>query len=189
MSNFNQYITRFDYSWIIDFIRQNGALVKYRRGEPFCLAGECCKTMGFIHKGAFIYSAVNTGGERRVVGYALENSFVGDYGAFRLKETSGTDIISLCESEVYLITYEALNRFITESAENRERFLHITELMYSEIYERFVSTYIRTPEERYREILHRCPDIHNRITSKDLASYLQIAPETLSRIRRKQKKQ
>lgn len=189
MSNFNKYIALFDYSWLINFIIQNGTMVKYHRNELFCTAGKHCKTMGFIHKGTFIYSTQDTEGERHVVGYAFENSFVGDYGAFRLRETSDIDITALCESEVYLITYEALNRFITEGTENRERFLHIMELMYFEVYQRFISSYIQTPEERYQEILHRCPDIFHHTTAKDLASYLQIAPETLSRIRRKLKQQ
>ena len=185
MSDFNTYMTRFDYSGIIDFIRQNGTLVKYRRGEPFSLTGSSCKTMGYIRKGAFIYSAHDSRGEHHVVGYAFENSFVGDYGAFRLKEISGVDIVALCESEVYLITYETLERLITE---NSSYFLHITELLYSEIYQRFVDTYTRTPEERYIKILQCNPHIFKRTTAKDLASYLQITPETLSRIRRKLKK-
>lgn len=187
MSDFNTYITRFDYSWIIDFMVENGTLVKYCRNEPFCLIGNLCKTMGLVRKGAFIYSAQDTEGGRHVVGYAFENSFVGDYGAFRLKEISSVDITSLCESEVYLITYEAFNRFIAENTENRAHFLHITEILYSEVYQRFIATYIRTPEERYIEIAHRCPDILSRTTAKDLASYLQITPETMSRIRRKLK--
>ena len=42
-----------------------------------------------------------------------------------------------------------------------------------------------TPEERYLEIINRCPDLLKLITLKELASYLLIRPETLSRIRRK----
>lgn len=187
MSHFNNYITQYDYSWFIDFMVQHGTLVQYRKNEMFSSVGESCKTMGYIRKGAFMYCAYNSLGERHVVGYAFENSFVGDYAAFRLKKPSTIDIIALCESEVYLITYDAISEFISANRENREHYNHIIELMYSEIYERFVSNYIKTPEERYAEILHRCPDIFNHTTAKDLASYLQIAPETLSRIRRKLK--
>lgn len=187
MSHFNNYISQYDYSWFIDFMVQHGTLVQFRKNEAFCAVGIPCKTMGFIRKGAFMYCANDRQGERHVVGYAFEDSFVGNYGAFRLKQTSAIDITALCESEVYLVTYEALNRFITADAGNREHYLRIIELMFSEVYERYVSTYIKTPEERYTEILHRCPEIFNYITAKDFASYLQIAPETLSRIRRKLK--
>ena len=184
MSHFNNYITQYDYSWLIDFMVQHGTLVQYRKNEAFSSVGEPCKIMGFIRKGAFMYCAYDSMGERHVVGYAFENSFVGDYDAFKLKKTSDIEITSLCESEVYIITYKALDQFITANTKNRENYLRIIELMYSEVYERFVSNYTKTPEEGYTEILHRCPDIFNHTTAKDLASYLQIAPETLSRIRR-----
>ncbi|KAB4998746.1 Crp/Fnr family transcriptional regulator, partial [Bacteroides thetaiotaomicron] len=54
-----------------------------------------------------------------------------------------------------------------------------------EIYDRMISMYSLTPEERYLDIINRCPDLLKLITLKELASYLLIRPETLSRIRRK----
>ena len=48
-----------------------------------------------------------------------------------------------------------------------------------------ISMYRLTPEERYLDIINRCPDLLKLITLKELASYLLIRPETLSRIRRK----
>ena len=58
-------------------------------------------------------------------------------------------------------------------------------LMLWEVYDRMISMYSLTPEERYLEIINRCPDLLKLITLKELASYLLIRPETLSRIRRK----
>ena len=189
MDGFNNYITQFDYSWLTDFMVQNGTLMHYRRGEMFCFAGQPCKTLGFIRKGAFIYSAQNIEAEKHMVGYAFENTFVCDYAAFRLKEPSNVDIAALMNSDVYLVTYDQLNRFITESIETRDYFLRISEVLYSEIYQRYVTIYTRTAEERFTEILHRCPEIFSLTTAKDLASYLNISPETLSRIRKKQREE
>lgn len=62
---------------------------------------------------------------------------------------------------------------------------HIAEILLWEVYERMISMYSMTPEERYREILERCPGLLNLISLKELASYLMICPETLSRLRRK----
>lgn len=187
MSHFNTYITQYDYSWFFDLFVQNGALMQYRRNESFCFAGQPCKVLGFIKSGGFIYSAHNAEGSRYVTGYAFENSFVGDYAAFRLRESSSVDITALRDSEVYLLTNYTLNQLVAESTENRDQLLHVTEILYSEIYQRFITGYTLTPEEHYAEILHRCPDIFHHTTIKDLASYLQVTPETLSRIRRKLK--
>ncbi len=44
--------------------------------------------------------------------------------------------------------------------------------------------YRQTSKERYVELLNHCPDIFQHITLKELASYLQITPTHLSRIRK-----
>lgn len=45
--------------------------------------------------------------------------------------------------------------------------------------------YRLTPEERYKELLERCPDILQLISLKEVAYYLKITPVHMSRIRRK----
>jgi CRP-like cAMP-binding protein len=41
----------------------------------------------------------------------------------------------------------------------------------------------KTAEERYKILLKRFPEIHQRIAQKHIASYLGITPQSLSRIR------
>ena len=48
--------------------------------------------------------------------------------------------------------------------------------------------YCKTTEELYLDLLNRCPDIQEYITLKEIASFLQVTPETVSRIRCKLKK-
>ena len=40
-----------------------------------------------------------------------------------------------------------------------------------------------TPEERYFGLQKRVPDIFSRVNLKDIASYIGVTPETLSRMR------
>lgn len=40
-----------------------------------------------------------------------------------------------------------------------------------------------SPEERYRQLIVRIPGILNRVCMKDIASYIGVTPETLSRMR------
>jgi len=44
--------------------------------------------------------------------------------------------------------------------------------------------YCKTTAELYLDLLNRCPDIQEYITLKEIASFLQVTPETISRIRR-----
>lgn len=53
-------------------------------------------------------------------------------------------------------------------------------------YQEMLATYITTsPEERYLNLLESRPDLLNRVPQYQLASYLGVKPESLSRIRRR----
>jgi CRP-like cAMP-binding protein len=42
-----------------------------------------------------------------------------------------------------------------------------------------------SPEERYQNLLNTRPDLLNRVPQHQLASYLGVTPESLSRIRKR----
>ncbi len=53
------------------------------------------------------------------------------------------------------------------------------------VYQNYLDLYRKTPEERYKEIMYKCPEILQILTLKELSSYLKITPITMSKIRRK----
>ena len=59
----------------------------------------------------------------------------------------------------------------------------LAERLTCELYERMLQLYACTPQERYETLLRRCPELLNIVALKELASYLRVRPETLSRIR------
>ena len=90
------------------------------------------------------------------------------------------------EGEVtYVINYQQMADFYDTNDAHQKLGRRIAETLLWEVYDRMISMYSLTPEERYLEIINRCPDLLKLITLKELASYLLIRPETLSRIRRK----
>ena len=92
---------------------------------------------------------------------------------------------ALCDCTVYVINHSQLADFYDINNDHQKLGRRIAETLLWEIYDRMISMYSLTPEERYLDIINRCPDLLKLITLKELASYLLIRPETLSRIRRK----
>jgi hypothetical protein len=84
-----------------------------------------------------------------------------------------------------MVTHQQLADFYETNNEHQKLGRRIAETLLWEVYDRMISMYSLTPEERYIDIITRCPDLLKLITLKELASYLLIRPETLSRIRRK----
>ena len=166
MEDFNKYTSHINYSPIVDFTLQQGKETFYKKGEYFVRQGEACKIMGFVVSGSFRYCCVNSLGESSIVGYTFDHSFVGNYPAFQFNHSQLADFYDINND------HQKLGRRIAET-------------LLWEIYDRMISMYSLTPEERYLDIINRCPDLLKLITLKELASYLLIRPETLSRIRRK----
>ncbi len=52
-------------------------------------------------------------------------------------------------------------------------------------YKRLLDFYCDTPEQRYVKLMKRCPDLKSIVPLKDIASFLNVTPETVSHIRRK----
>ena len=61
--------------------------------------------------------------------------------------------------------------------------LSVAEHMLAEVYERLLERYAASPQQRYEALLERCPDLLQMVSLRELASYLGVRPETLSRIR------
>ena len=57
--------------------------------------------------------------------------------------------------------------------------------MLAEVYERLLDRCAASPQQRYEALLERCPDLLQLVPLRELASYLGVRPETLSRIRRR----
>ena len=61
----------------------------------------------------------------------------------------------------------------------------VAERLLLEVYERLLQRYAATPQERYEALLARCPGLLDLVPLQELASFLGVRPETLSRIRRR----
>lgn len=183
--DYNKYTSGIDYSLIIAFFLQNGKLKHYKKGDSFIRVNDQGKYMGYVISGVFQYRGINAAGGERVVGYSFQEGFVGNYPAFIHRHASTIEIRALCDCSVYVITYDELMRFYEANNDQQALRWRVSEILLLEVYDRLISIYTLTPEEQYLEIRNRCPDLLNMITLKELASYLMISPETLSRIRKK----
>lgn len=183
-SDFNKYTSEVDFIPIINFILQQGNLRHYSKGDYFVQINGRSNSMGYVTSGAFRYNSISANGESKIVGYSFKNGFVGNYPTFLHKISSSIEIQAVCDSSVYVISNDEINKFYKSDTANQELRAKIAEALLLEVYDRLVSIYTMSPKEQYLEILNRCPDLLNMITLKELSSYLMTTPETLSRIRK-----
>ena len=183
--NFNRYITAAEFPALADLFRTEGRRIVLTSGAAFARQAERNRRCGLVVKGAFRYVHLTAEGESSVVGYAFAGEFVGDYISMCNGLPSWVGIEAMCESELLCLDNERLETFYATDAAHERLGRHLAEHLLAEVYERLLQCYVSTPQERYESLLRRCPDVLRLVSLKELASYLRVRPETLSRIRRR----
>ena len=183
--DFNRYISTGEFAALADWFRSDGEVVHYAAGDRFARQGCRNRHCGVVGLGAFRYVHATEAGERHVVGYAFAGEFVGDYISMRNDAPAWVSIEAMCDSRVLTLTGERLEKFYRTDAAHERLGRTVAEHMLAEIYERLLQSYVSTPQERYESLLARCPGLLELVPLRELASFLGVRPETLSRIRRR----
>ncbi len=167
-----------------EFFMKKGTKKEYGKNEFFVQRGQNPNYVGFIVKGGFLYLGYTSDGKEQIVGYSFENDFVVDYATFQIQKPAAIDARAIGNSTVQLLTYDELNTFYDNCSVTNFR-SKVAETILNDIGNKLLSLYCDSPEERYTNLIERYPDILNLVSLKEIASLIKIAPETLSRIRRK----
>jgi len=147
--------------------------------------GDNANMMFYVNEGLFRYYIFDEEGVEHTVDLVAQNNWFGDAKAFLSQEQAGVNIEALEDSQVFVLSYEDLNRFYDEIPMFERLVRKITEYYFVKALERAkkISRAGYPAQERYLEFVKAHPKLGNRVPAIYLASYLGITPETLSRLR------
>ena len=183
--HFNSYKEGLDLEFLRKYCMEHGELRQFVKGETLEEAGEPAQWVGFIVKGCFKYTVHNgVEGKNYITGFAFENEFVGDYPNCLSNKISEVTIVATVPCVVYLITGDKLNRLFNDNIEMKGLRQVVSDHLFSQVYSQYLDHYRKTSRERYKDLLLRCPEIVQKISLQDIASYLKVTPTTISTIRR-----
>ena len=159
-------------------------MVTCKKNQIIINEGEIADYLYFIYKGivrVYYYKSDKIVIER----FEKEGGLFG--GNFtHLTKKPGTHIYESVEDVVLLrIRYTDLEALCKKSHEIERLYRVSMELFHSGYVERLSSFKSLSSEEKYHELMQQYGDITNRVPLKDIANYLDMTPETLSRIRSK----
>ena len=184
INEFNTYIDGIPLDFWRDLCREEGSRKNLKKGEVFLSLGDVCKKLGYIESGSFKYVAFTREGDERIVGLETVGGFVANWPYCLEKLPSKLEIIANSDSEISCLP---VSKIIKRREEDRsfEKLVNMaTKEMFYTIYERMIDLYTKTPKERYDDLLKKCPKIFEIFDLKDIASFLNITPVHLSRLKR-----
>jgi CRP-like cAMP-binding protein len=155
-----------------------------KRREKILVAGEVCKHYTFVVEGCFRMFGVDDKGFEHNIQFAAEKDWIADIGSFHTQKPSQLNIEALEAGLVLQIKQQDLYFLYKNIPKLNMIFKVLIELKYIELQNRVLQNFSSTAEERYLSFLEQYPILFNRLPNTQIASYLGITPEFLSKVRK-----
>jgi CRP-like cAMP-binding protein len=167
-----------------DFIETKFLIVTVNKRQKLLSAGEVCRDFYFVTSGCFRMYGVDDKGFERNIQFAAENDWISDIGSFYSQKPSQLDIQALEPSSVLKIHQQDLFDLFIQVPKLNRIFKVMIEYKYIELQNRVIQNFSSNAEQRYLAFLEQYPNLINRLANLQIASYLGITPEFLSKIRK-----
>lgn len=156
----------------------------YQKGDIITRAGSIENHIYLIREGGVKVSYFKEIKEY-ILDFWFEGDFFSSYVSFIQRNPSLTQIQALTTTRVERISWDQLQQLYQESKIGNEIGRKMAEALYIHKTMKEISLISQTAEERYRTLLEKSKNMVQEVSVKEMASYLGIEAESLSRIRRK----
>lgn len=145
--------------------------------------GDVCRDLYFVERGCLRCHATDDRGIDHVIRFAVEGWWLSDFHSYFTGETSAFGVDALEDTQVVVLRREHEQRLCAEHPTLARYFLRLLERLSVTTHRRLLLMMSGTVEERYEEFIRAYRDIAQRLPQHQIASYLGVTPEGLSRIR------
>ena len=174
-----------DLETLREFCMREGEAVTYRKGDQLEREGDPARWFAFVTEGCFKYVTHGISDDREhITWFSFEGEFVVDYPTFLYARPSQTTIVAMMPSRVIRVTSEQLEHYFDQSKETMKLRAIIAEHILFQFRSRYLDLHCTTARERYDLLMQRCPGIVEHLDLQDIASFLNVHPNTISKIRR-----
>lgn len=157
---------------------------KYKKRSFITEQGQTEEYLSFIIKGGTRIFYVKDGQEYNV-NFKFENQFTGSFSSFFTQTPSRQYVQAIEDTELYRINFASLSE-VYKISEDVEKFARLhAEMLFVEKELHEASLMIDSIDERFRHLTESKKEWVRRVPQYYLASYLNVTPETFSRLKRR----
>jgi CRP/FNR family transcriptional regulator, anaerobic regulatory protein len=157
---------------------------KVKRRQFILQQGDVCKHYSFVVKGCFKMYKVDDKANEHNLQFAIEDGWIADIGSFHAEKPSELYIEAIEQSTILQLSKPDLLLLYHNFPKFERIFRVLIENAFVALQRRVLQNISSTAEERYLDFSKRYPDLFNRISNVQIASYIGVTPEFLSKIRK-----
>jgi CRP-like cAMP-binding protein len=141
----------------------------------------------FILDGVLKRVVTNADAKEMILRFAAERDGETSYAAWCLKTPTPYSIVCLTKARVAKMPLEHWVAFIERHPALKRSFEHHVMSLMSDIMAHTITLHLLDATGRVRRFLRKQPELFDRIPKKELAAYLNLSAETLSRLKQRGK--
>jgi CRP-like cAMP-binding protein len=154
-----------------------------KRRQMILQEGFVCKHYTFVEKGCFKMYGIDEKGSEHNLRFAAENDWIADLGSFYSEKPTKLFIEAIEPSKILQIEKQDLLYLFINVPKFDRNFRVILEGKFIELQNRLLQNFSLNAHQRYLDFLDQYRDLALRLPNTQIASYLGITPEFLSKIR------
>ena len=159
--------------------------VQVRKKDLYLKEGNITNAKAYIRSGCSRTYVIDENAKEHILFFAFEDWWLADFESYHSGKPGKQYCQALEDMELLVISKEDFTRMETEIpklrawADIKHRKMNIAMI------NRLSEVKSNTPEERYLKLLDKHPEIFQRVPLQYIASYLDIEPPSLSRMRKR----
>lgn len=159
--------------------------ITVQRKEWLLKAGEVCKYSYFVTEGCLRGYTIDTNGMEHVLSFAPRNWWIADMYSL-ISQKPGTIFIQALEQSDLLALPKSAQEQLYKDIPAFERFFRIiTENSLVSFQQRLLDNLSLSAEERYQNFCKKYAGLTDNLPAKQVASYIGVTPEFLSKMKHK----
>jgi CRP-like cAMP-binding protein len=158
---------------------------EYKKGTVLLRQGDVPTKCYFVLKGCVRQYAIDKAGKEVTSNFYTEEQAVSIFNRHQQNKPSAYTLTCLEDCTLVVGDLVAKKNMLDEYSQLESMIRKMVEENLGEVQDELASFIASAPEERYRALLRKRPHLVNRVPQHQLASYLGITPESLSRIKKR----
>ena len=158
---------------------------EYRKGDPLVRQGDEEMEQFFVLEGMVKRVVSNPEGHEMILRFAAETEMDTSYAAWRLRTPIPYSIVAVTGVRAAELPMPQWVEFLEQNADLKLRFEYEVMKLMSEVMAHTITLHLLDAPGRLLRFHRKHPELAARIPKKELAAYLNLTPETLSRLKQK----
>ena len=166
-----------------DEIEQHLAIIDYRKGDVLLSQGAHDMEQYFVLDGILKRVVASPEGKEMILRFAKEDDMDTSYAAWKLRTPAPYSIRAVTRARVAKLALPLWGEFLDVHPDIKEDFEYEVMFLMSEVMAHTITLHLLDAAGRVHRFLRKHPELAERVPKKELASYLNLSAETLSRLK------